>query len=94
MNKHTPGPWRLDGPHVVGDNEHSAKVRVAKVAYTNTNVGKANARLIAAAPDLLEAARWAATQLGYKHRTNHNTEYCDGIDALRAAIARAEDSDV
>ncbi len=51
--KHTPGPWRTShhGDWVVGRDDKSGSVVVAKGAFN----WKANSRLIAAAPDLLEA---------------------------------------
>lgn len=61
MTDHTPGPWHVieacyeayRGSHSIG----SVDVRVAKVARNGVDdvEGEANARLIAAAPDLLEA---------------------------------------
>lgn len=69
--KHTPGPWKIEGPNL----NHKDQFRYA--VYTNTEVkpkwicelefysdqgtetDKANAKLIAAAPDLLEACQWA-----------------------------------
>ena len=60
MTKHFPGPWNVtqDGRHV-GNFERDMCVLVA-----NTDIGglshdkqQANARLIAAAPDLLEACK-------------------------------------
>jgi hypothetical protein len=76
MTMHTPGPWKL-GQYLgslrqfvihmdVGD-----KGRGSDVAFTSTAFGNdetiANARLIAAAPDLLEALQWyeaKAVQMG------------------------------
>ena len=56
--KHTPGPWavwpHLDSYHIRGQEKDIAFTRPA----TETHMGKeeqANARLIAAAPDLLAA---------------------------------------
>ena len=45
---HTPGPWRI-----VGDEVASGMTQIAEV-YRAVN-GSANARLIAAAPELLDA---------------------------------------
>ena len=55
MSAHTPGPWGLDGNLIEGpDGERVACI----TAYSRrTPKQKANARLIAAAPDLLEALR-------------------------------------
>lgn len=66
MTKHTPGPWRLDTPdmaHVVEHDYHSIKAGVGFLAEKPEAAGfglaghmtLADARLIAAAPELLEA---------------------------------------
>lgn len=56
MNKHTPGPWRYK-PDINGSNY--MLVYCSSLASEGDNLrgycGEANARLIAAAPDLLEA---------------------------------------
>lgn len=65
MSKHTPGPWHVES----ADSDGANVVAIAQVAWCGTNgsygrdasqtisakEAKANARLIAAAPDLLEA---------------------------------------
>ena len=65
MTHHTPGPWIVcDGndldPFVVMEDGPRVPARgaVASVVYGDRNLSEAteNARLIAAAPDLLEAA--------------------------------------
>ena len=48
--KHTPGPWRFDGPTLKGPSYN-----IGGVNSHGTVEGKANAHLIAAAPELLEA---------------------------------------
>lgn len=48
--KHTPGPWRFDGPTLKGPSYN-----IGSVNSHGTVEGKANAHLIATAPDLLEA---------------------------------------
>ena len=48
--KHTPGPWTIDGLHISG-NGYS----IAHINSHRTTEGRANADLIAAAPELLEA---------------------------------------
>ncbi len=66
--KHTPGPWSLGKAHETAQNHAVCKgARVlARVVGSGYPIGigaspesEANARLIAAAPDLLEAAREA-----------------------------------
>lgn len=58
--EHTPGPWSMEGPDPFGDyNIHEPTARLAIGAVVSNlrspKVVEANARLIAAAPDLLEA---------------------------------------
>ena len=53
MSKHTQGPWHTAGEQ--GVQIRSAKDQIAKVWTMRGNEWKANARLIAAAPELLEA---------------------------------------
>jgi hypothetical protein len=95
---HTPGPWRLserrDPYHgspvysVLAD-EH---VWLADVLSANMESGAANARLIAAAPDLLDACLFAkgVIQLRNERAEEH---MCNGdimaYDRLSAAIDKA-----
>ena len=88
--KHTPGPWVVgtgwifravtSNPHGGG---HIGVREDTHITFRETDIGRANARLIAAAPDLLEAAKQALALLDGKGIgiTAHN---------LRAAIAKAE----
>ena len=48
--KHTPGPWSINGNKIDGNGYH-----IVSVNSHRTSEGEANARLIAAAPELLEA---------------------------------------
>ena len=95
MSKHVPGPWGLmpDNPlqitHMV---DHSDPLFLAEVNWSNLAVAKANARLIAAAPELLEALR------GYVERQEeHNATLTrtarnasdKWLEDARAAIAKA-----
>ena len=48
--KHTTGPWSINGNKIDGNGYH-----IASINSHGTTEGKANARLIAAAPDLLAA---------------------------------------
>lgn len=94
---HTPGPWKCAsaGSSIVGIPIQGAKGRVIgslHFAALSQPVGDfdpkaynaeqlANARLIAAAPDLLEALRHCATDEGPEQ---------DWLVRARAAIAKAE----
>lgn len=78
--KHTPGPWHDSGlpdhyERCIGDQNGHA---IAKVIYqrdTRTNAlvpgaiyeGKANARLIAAAPEMLEVLKLTVANLSYEY---------------------------
>lgn len=63
MDKHTPGPWRLHGRYDNFGPTYSlvaANTLIAKVyseAFGDIEQETANARLIAAAPELLDALR-------------------------------------
>jgi len=54
VSGHTPGPWRQEGLVVWNANTSSVIVNVAGF-HAGIEEDLANARLIAAAPDLLEA---------------------------------------
>jgi hypothetical protein len=64
MNKHTPGPWLVgpafdnDGqPEIIIEHQTPAGNLVVAVALGGLQGQEENARLIAAAPDLVEALR-------------------------------------
>ena len=100
--QYTPGPWEADGYHV---RQRVTGLRsIAEVAYTGPHhtppheypkscrlVDEANARLIAAAPDLLEALAkvWPFLQEDDGHGAN-SMDYQEAINAVRAAIAKAK----
>ena len=87
-NKHTPGLWEAVGNLVrspmVQPQGLSKGVQIAECrdAYflSHTEESKANARLIAAAPELLEALKWAV------ENPNDDAYW---IEQARAAIAKA-----
>lgn len=83
-DKHTPGPWHVDDAgrdtYVTSDHEH-----ICRLEGNTLSADKANARLIAAAPELLDALQKIPQR------------YLDDMDAhtpgitnlIRAAIAKA-----
>lgn len=105
MNKHTPGPWKA-GQYLgslrqfvihmdVGD-----KGQGSDVAFTSITFGSdetiANARLIAAAPELLEALQamlevHGVTQAYAEKHIEIPQSWVDVSDLARAAIAKATD---
>lgn len=95
MSKHTPGPWTMHPRFADG-----AEVRsLAQVAWCGSACeisksggqiidaaeARANARLIAAAPDLLAACEMALLDMRY-----YATVHGESITAIEAAIAKAK----
>lgn len=84
--KHTPGPWRVGkgGPNMCPTVGTEKGLMVAMVAYGDSHPTQANARLIAAAPDLLEALENLTIAIGMGWDL-------DGVlEVSRAAIAKAK----
>jgi hypothetical protein len=98
--QHTPGPWHVvdlglehgtwvsataEGYGIRGDGSHYMQVCASAI-------GEANARLIAAAPELLAAAKLF---VAYDAATDDDhvammLNYADALEAAIAAIAKAE----
>lgn len=96
MTQHTPGPWALNGYQVErGEGIARTVATVAPrrqigtdYAAPDADTAMANARLIAAAPDLLAALQglaWAVSGIEYVE-----TEYAEQVAQARAAIAEAQ----
>jgi hypothetical protein len=93
---HTPGPWKLDLPTESGAHRHiSLKTGHGFVMFLEQIHGNAcyknmdaNARLIAAAPDLLEALRRVIYWEDHAHWLEPPP--VEIADEARAAIAKAE----
>ena len=88
MSKHTPGPWEYIGDTIETgiDVEHGWFVRVApkrviSVEGRTNDEALANAHLIAAAPQLMEALELMLQRYGY--------ETCEHVQKSRAALAKA-----
>jgi len=79
-NQHTPGPWRAKG-HCIETEEYSFNW-VASVQTSNVPEWEANARLIAAAPELLEALQAVVALPGFEPAEPYGK-------IVRAAIAKA-----
>ena len=98
--KHTPGPWynSTANPHAVNKDGKGLAIGIATTHGTDdanysdffpsTEEAKANARLIAAAPELLEALVVALMDLEQAQAETH-IDFRGSIDAVRAAIAKA-----
>jgi len=84
-SKPTPGPWEI---RTAGSrpayNRYFIEPSVAEVFYTNAT-GEANARLIAAAPDLLAALEGLLSLYSYKFATTSEWQ-CAVTEAKESAI--------
>lgn len=77
---HTKGPWTIDSEDTQDPDIMGGGCWIA-TCHSGYDSDVADARLIAAAPDLLEAAKYVIEYMGSKS-TN--------LDPLRAAIRKAE----
>lgn len=92
---HTPGPWevaeakRYEGGEPITEELFVRAPEDDDPATSSINeVAQANARLIAAAPDLLAALRLA--QAWFTARPAQRPDFTAVRDAMEAAIAKAE----
>ena len=95
MSKFTPGSWKVaeDDPLKVVSTQPNGGI-IAEAScwwYDKLETAPANARLIAAAPELLEGAKMLDISLQWEERRSGTTY--NGMDTLRAAIAKAEGRD-
>ena len=96
MTKHTPGKWAIAN---YDDEIDGRKCAVVQPIYSQNNGGvvtaicpgidrRANARLIAAAPDLLAALKWAVDQLAeplHGDGSSYGRQYLWAKDAIAKA---------
>ena len=75
IDKHTPGPWIKDRNII----ETESGEEIARISYERDGYAQANARLIASAPELLQAL-----ELIYDESRNPNIERLAGA-AIKAA---------
>lgn len=89
MSKHTPGPWAIEkeseSHSIVNRSFEGDEWCIAEV-YKQTDMAIANANLIAAAPDLLEALN---KLLDKAYKQNFNDAYPEIVEAAELAIAKA-----
>ena len=89
--KHTPGPWTADNSIA---RVYSGARFVADAMSGQPKLGaqldedRANARLIASAPDLLEACETILSALRWEEDRSGTTY--NGYESLQAAIAKAK----
>jgi hypothetical protein len=105
-SKHTPGPWETSGLEILhtesmGDGQtFTTLVASCHTCAFENGAQAANAALIAAAPDMLDALKCAvgffdglnAEYLfrGIENAESECGEWADNLAAFRAAIAKAE----
>jgi len=92
--KHTPGPWVVDGDVIRGDQQRNGSISVASMLDVSYPYGRrageskhANARLIAAAPELLDALEACAAVCAGE--VMHKNGLVNALEKARAAIAKA-----
>ena len=99
MSKHTPGPWTIRKTlrRIVVFSESRRWRDIAGLQHYNSPERESNARLIAAAPDMLAALEaicehaneaWAALDHDYHEVLAGNLG--DAVDQARATIAKAK----
>ena len=86
ITKHTSGPWSLEFAHVMQNGQkywqvHDGLDAICCNQFCYATNNEANARLIAAAPDLLEALKLARDIIGHPDDA--------GSKIIAAAIAKA-----
>lgn len=100
MSKHTPKPWSInEWPHSNADMSVGAKgtPRIAVIPLRNVSINeqKANAHLIAAAPEMLEALKAVDTWFSSPSPSSEEhldwLSFCDNqLNLVRQAIAKAK----
>ena len=78
--KHTPGQWSINGNKIDGNGYH-----LASINSHSTIEGQANSRLIAAAPEILEALEDCERNMIISTQADMAR-----LDRIRAAIAKAK----
>ncbi len=97
MGEHTPGDWyTVAYSSVVGGGVWSQPdpkenpVCVAMIPGPDRSTVEANARLIAAAPDMLDALQWAKAGLSAPYNATEGEIRRDALAAVNAALAKRE----
>jgi hypothetical protein len=90
MSTHTPGPWTADVQYIIRDSNGDEIATCAIAAQLLS--ARANASVIAAAPDMLAALKGLLAQnLALAHEIKSSDPlWCKWWDQARAAIAKAE----
>src|SRR6185369_3221808 len=95
MSKHTPGPWKAVNQTtstILKQDSPQGRYLFSLKEYPGIPESEANARLIAAAPDLAEAVRelLATHPAAYREPGKIDNRTDNAVKIARAAIAKAE----
>ena len=94
MNKHTPGPWRVvdSWNDYMVESQNGEEIIWQDGPHNTPTINEANARLIAAAPDLLEALEHMLHRAhpAYVDDDFMQEKLITAIEIARAAIAKAK----
>src|SRR6478609_3492487 len=93
----TPGPWEVWGGNrivkVVKNDAGVSRFQIAEAPGRTPEEGQANARLIAAAPMMLEALKKICERWTFDNNQQHTHTWHDWADCIpdaRAALAKAQ----
>ena len=93
MSKHTPGPWRYqrdkEGTGFVAHSYVWGPKVTVHCAGGDLNHAEPDMRLIAAAPDLLDALQLCEGNIASLLASAHPRVYGEWLTVVRAAIAKA-----
>ena len=89
MSKHTPGPWRWVSGTELRGRRQSVVLEALPRGVARLDMTPANARLIAAAPELLDALELNLVEQG-RAGAEFGLGDTPGMIAARAAIAKAQ----
>ena len=87
MTKHTQSPWTLVGSTTISNADQSVGIANISTYSVGEDEAAANARLIAAAPDLLEALQMVDRIWSHDQTANLDPE--SPVAKIRATIAKA-----
>jgi hypothetical protein len=92
MTRHTPGPWRVfdvfSDVEIVTDRKDALETE-SIVQFKGQRNAEANARIMAAAPEMLAALELCEDVLAKLARLDDGTPSISALDAARAALAKA-----
>lgn len=94
MNTHTPGPWHIEqvaaGRNVIKGIRKDGKT--VSVITADSWVAEPDAKLIAAAPDLLEALQGILKTIDIMRPDDFDPDKSNTVLAARSALAKATGS--